>query len=71
VGQILDLTGAKIVGLSDKDRAKECTSVIQSVCDRYNCRLIPIVTIEGATIAAGFKTVPLPTTQEQPNQGGS
>jgi len=58
VSKILDITDARIVGLKDEEKVRECMAAIKQVCKRYNCEIVPVITLFGsAGVQAGIQIV--------------
>lgn len=61
MNQILDMSNARIVGMTPESRAAECLALIQQHCKLYSCEIVPIITLLGGRGAqAGIQVMPLP-----------
>jgi hypothetical protein len=49
-----------LLGDEPKKRAEKCLEQIQQILKRYNCALIPVITIAGTKIVAAMDVVAKP-----------
>ena len=49
-----------LIGETDKKRAEKCLQQIQKILERYNCALIPVITIAGTKIIAAMDVAAKP-----------
>lgn len=49
-----------LIGESDKKRAEKCLHKIQKILERYDCVIIPVITIAGTKIVSAMDVVAKP-----------
>jgi hypothetical protein len=68
---VLDMSNAKIVGMTAEARAAECLAIIQQTCKQYSCEIVPIITLLGGRGAqAGIQVMPMPLDKQNLDLGG-
>jgi hypothetical protein len=61
MNNVLDMSNAKIVGMTGEVRARECLAGIQHLCSQYRCEIVPVITLVGSRgVQAGIQVMPLP-----------
>lgn len=56
-----------VIGEDGKERANKCLDQIQKILERYDCVIIPVITIAGSRIIAAMDIQP--KTHNAPNVG--
>jgi hypothetical protein len=58
--KILGVGGVKMVEGDDAVRAKKCLAEIQETLMRYDCLIVPILTITPGSVEGNVRIIPMP-----------